>query len=293
MMRAQRVLSLLVLPAVSAVGAAQDGDPADLPIANCLATLTGKWEGELTYLDYQSGDQVALPAFWNVQAWGDGRWLVSQMAFQDPGRMVRSLSVSWFDDRGESLISQSVSSGEADRETLQVLSVERRDADDWEIVLSGRGTDDGRPAEFRITRRLVNQTFTSAKAVRYTDGGAGDDDWLLRNTLTVRRAPPPTLEAMVGTWRADLRPTPDADPYYATLEITAASPDGVEGTFYDTPIREVCTNTAWGVPHLSFVTNDGSCDYYTTVRLGADGTLRGTTHAVQRGFTSAWRAERG
>ena len=100
----------------------------------------------------------------------------------------------------------------------------------------------------------------------------------------------PRLSELAGTWRVDLRPTPDASPYYQEL-VVSVSGDVVEGTFYGTPFRDFQLNADWGTLHFAFVTDDGSGAYNTTGRL-VEGRLEGSTHSLGRGFLSVWTAER-
>lgn len=97
--------------------------------------------------------------------------------------------------------------------------------------------------------------------------------------------------ALVGEWRVDLRPTPDADPYYQTLTITSATDKGVKGTFYGTPFTEGCLNDDWGTVHVAFITQDGSGPYAHSARL-VDGRLEGLSHSTGRDFLAVWTAER-
>ncbi|MCB1183654.1 hypothetical protein KDM41_09470 [bacterium] len=102
-------------------------------------------------------------------------------------------------------------------------------------------------------------------------------------------APDPSV--LVGTWQVDLRPTPDAEPYFQTFVVTAAGADTLAGSFYGTEIGEGRINTDWGALHLAFVTGDGSGAYNTSAVLDGD-VLRGTTHSLGRDFLAVWTARR-
>jgi hypothetical protein len=97
---------------------------------------------------------------------------------------------------------------------------------------------------------------------------------------------------LVGTWQVDLRPTPDAAPSLQPLVVTAADEDGIEGTFYGSPIQRAEVNTRWDGVHVAFETSDGSARYVTVAHLTDDG-LEGVTYAPDRGLLQPWRAERG
>jgi hypothetical protein len=104
------------------------------------------------------------------------------------------------------------------------------------------------------------------------------------------------LSQIVGTWQVDLRPTPDAEPYFQEMVIDSVAAEGddrIQGTFYGSPITDGETDTAWGSLRFAFVTRDGGGGvYHHTGELQKDGTIVGTSHAVERGFLLTWRAER-
>jgi len=100
----------------------------------------------------------------------------------------------------------------------------------------------------------------------------------------------PELSALAGAWRVDLRPAPDADPYFQSL-VVAITDGQVEGSFYDTAFRDFQANADWATLHFAFVTEDGSGIYHTSGRL-VEGRLERTTHALGRGFLAVWTAER-
>jgi hypothetical protein len=103
---------------------------------------------------------------------------------------------------------------------------------------------------------------------------------------------PTGAASLIGTWRVDLRPTPDAEAYYQEFVVTAVADDGTfTGTFYGTPIENARINTAWGRLHFAFTTSDGSGPYNTTGMLVEDG-LEGTTHSLGREFLAVWTAVR-
>ncbi len=101
----------------------------------------------------------------------------------------------------------------------------------------------------------------------------------------------PDASDLVGVWRVDLRPTPDAAPYYRTMTIEAVEDGQITGSFYGSKIKIGHVNTDWDAVHFAFVTKDGRTAYHTTGRL-VEGRLEGTTHAPNRDFLSVWSAER-
>jgi len=100
------------------------------------------------------------------------------------------------------------------------------------------------------------------------------------------------IQQLVGEWKVDLRPTPDAEGYFQKLIITKADENGIEGTFYyHSEILESAVNLDWNLLAFAFVTRDNSGFYNSTARL-INGRLKGTTHSVERDFLAIWSAEK-
>ena len=106
-----------------------------------------------------------------------------------------------------------------------------------------------------------------------------------------RGAARPDATDLLGTWRVDLRPTPDAPAYDQAFVVTNVAGDSLQGTFYNTPIEQGRINAAWGAVHFAFTTADRSGTYHHAGRLDA-GRLDGSSHSLGRGFVMPWRAER-
>lgn len=98
-------------------------------------------------------------------------------------------------------------------------------------------------------------------------------------------------EALVGTWQVDLRPTPDAEPYYQEFEVFDVEGSELTGRFYGSEIVQGSINDDWGQVRFAFTTQDGSGIYHTAGVLDGD-RLSGTTHSLGRNFLSVWTAER-
>jgi hypothetical protein len=98
--------------------------------------------------------------------------------------------------------------------------------------------------------------------------------------------------ALLGTWKLDLRPTPDAPPVEQEFVVASVDGDSIVGTFYRSPVQNAEFNGAWGPLHVAFTTSDGSGVYHHHAVLVAPGRLEGTTHSLGRGFLMVWRAEK-
>jgi len=107
---------------------------------------------------------------------------------------------------------------------------------------------------------------------------------------------PLDAQSLAGKWRVDLRPTPDAEPYYRTMVIESVKDGNLAGSFYGSDMERAMVNDDWaagadGDIVFAFVTRDGSGPYHTSGVL-RDGRIVGVTHSLGRGFVSRWTAER-
>ena len=97
--------------------------------------------------------------------------------------------------------------------------------------------------------------------------------------------------ALVGIWTVDLRPTPDAEPYFQELVVTSVDGARFEGRFYGTAVTQARINTTWGKLRIAFVTADGSGEYHHSAVLEGD-KLEGLTNSTGREFLAYWSAVR-
>lgn len=102
---------------------------------------------------------------------------------------------------------------------------------------------------------------------------------------------PVTAESLLGTWKVDLRPTPDAEPYYQELVVTAVDGNSFAGTFYGAPVSQARINADWGKIRIAFVTADGSGPYAHSAVL-EDDRLEGLSNSTGRDFLSYWSAQK-
>lgn len=94
---------------------------------------------------------------------------------------------------------------------------------------------------------------------------------------------------LLGTWRVDLRLTPNSEPYYKEFVVTSVSENSFTGTFYDTTISQARINTDWGKLRIAFVTADDSGAYNHSAVL-ENNKLEGLSNSTGRNFLSYWSA---
>ena len=96
-------------------------------------------------------------------------------------------------------------------------------------------------------------------------------------------------EFLTGTWRVDLRPTPDAEPYYREFVVSSVEGNSFSGRFYDSPISQGRINNGWGKLRIAFTTADESGPYHHSAVLEGN-RLEGMTNSTGRNFLAYWSA---
>ena len=105
----------------------------------------------------------------------------------------------------------------------------------------------------------------------------------LNTTKTVQNNP----TDLIGTWKIDLRPTAESEPYYQMFVIKNVKGKSFSGTFYSSKITEAKLNTNWGKLIFGFTTSDGTNDYYHSGYL-EDGKVHGITYCPNRDMAAPW-----
>lgn len=171
-------LVLLFFVASSVTGAQTDNaKPATLQLP---AALAGKWKGQLEYRDYSNDRRVKLPTLLEVRKTADNKTLGFQYTYDDgPGKTVSSSETVLLDLQARRYI---VSDG---KEKTEYRIAERKQTplpNTQRLVLTGAGTENGKPVEVRKTITLTTNTLTILKETRVE--GA---DFLFRNQYTFTR----------------------------------------------------------------------------------------------------------
>ena len=98
-------------------------------------------------------------------------------------------------------------------------------------------------------------------------------------------------ENLVGEWLLDLRPSPNAAPYFQSLLVNQQREGIFTGVFYDSPIQEVYLNKSWDKLYFAFKTSDNSSEYYQSGYIVGDD-IFGITFCPDRDFVLPWSGKR-
>ncbi len=158
---------------------------ADDSALAALKASAGTWEGELYYLDYQSGKRFGIPMRIDAEMTPDGATLVRRLTFTDPGRMVHAVNLATIDRDSGELVEAYFREGRGELLSYSIVGVEYASETQWRVVYQQDGEDDDRPARIRHTMARDGALMTSSKEVRFLDE---EGKFLLRNGTEVRLA---------------------------------------------------------------------------------------------------------
>lgn len=152
--------------------------------ASPVASSVGLMRGELEYRDYRSNDRVRLPSWVHVAPIGNAGAFRQRTVYDDgPGKTLFSSDVVRL--RGNRWI-EGGGSGEQVASTATVFQVvsQRDTPQGKELVLRGRGTDNGVTVAVRHTLTLSDTLATRLKEFRAPGG-----TWEYRHEYRYRRPP--------------------------------------------------------------------------------------------------------
>lgn len=171
------VAGLLLVAAVSA--AAND------QALEALGSAVGDWEGELYYLDYQSGQRFGIPMRAEIEATPDGATVIRRLTWTDPGNLVYAVLLTTIDRETGELVEAFFRDGKGEYMRYDISGTCIESTTKWQVVYEHDGTDADRPARIRHTVKRDGDLMTSKKSVRFLDGD--DDKFFERNGSELRR----------------------------------------------------------------------------------------------------------
>ena len=96
---------------------------------------------------------------------------------------------------------------------------------------------------------------------------------------------------LIGNWKIDLRPTPDAEAYFQNFVVSSIDENSFTGTFYGSEIKDSLINDYWPKIYFAFSTSDQSNEYYHSGYI-ENGKVYGITYCPDREFTAPWTGEK-
>ena len=150
-----------------------------------IASSTGEWEGELYYLDYQSGERFSIPMRVVAEMTPDNATLVRKLTFTDPANLVYAVNTVTVEQDSGDLVESYFRDRQGQLLRYQIVDAAFSGEKNWQIVYEQDGIDDGRPARIRQTVKRDGDRISSRKEVRFLDA---DEEYFLRNGNELRLA---------------------------------------------------------------------------------------------------------
>lgn len=149
-------------------------------LRSALSDLDGQWSGVLDYRDYRTDNRVQIPHSRSIRMAPDGSYMLTELAFTDPGYQVYSAEIATFD--GTIVRLAYAGNGEASVTEIQLDTFEITAAG-WRAVLTGDGIDAGADVEVRYVYELDGDAFQAEKLVRPDESAA----FAFRNGVALSR----------------------------------------------------------------------------------------------------------
>ncbi len=185
--------SLIIFSALSGADcyAKEQRAPVEISLSLARASLVGRWEGSLEYLDYGANEWFGIPVKTLVEDQGDGVTLIRKSVFDDGPTVgnVRITSVELFNTTKNSLTVGSFRKGRESELMSYSVRFEGipKDSTHWTMIEETDAKDDDRPARLRLTTVRDGWNLQTIKQVDFLDDKK--DEWLSRNRTTLRVVP--------------------------------------------------------------------------------------------------------
>ncbi len=181
---------LLLLAATAAPATPATATPATaIDVSLARASMQGRWEGSLEYLDYSADKWFGIPVKTQIEDQGDKATMLRKSDFDDGPvtGMVRITSVELFDAAKSSVSVGTFRKGRAAEIMTYTVRMEgvAKDATHWTIVEETQSKDNNRPAMLRLTTTRDGDKVETLKQVDFTDDTVVE--WLTRNRTRLTR----------------------------------------------------------------------------------------------------------
>jgi len=161
----------IILLCSNVINAQTDFEQNTRVLTQDISLVIGDWQGELTYLDYQSGKPFSMPANVRIAQGKDSRTLNVEMEYPNEPQANNSAKIKINKD-GSEIDGYAVNTRNVDDSGNVTIEAEK-----W-------GKDDNKKALIRMTYTFGNAMFAMSKSVQFE----GSDAWILRNTYEYQRS---------------------------------------------------------------------------------------------------------
>jgi hypothetical protein len=174
---------------IAAPAIAQPPSPPPIDLAQARASLSGKWEGSLEYLDYGANKWFGIPVKTLVEDQGDRATMIRRSDFDDGPVIgnVRITTVELFDATNGTVSVGTFRKGREPEISLYTaaLGVGAKDATHWTMLEETKSKDDNRPAMLRLTTVRDGDSLETLKQIDFLDDDKAE--WITRNRTRLTR----------------------------------------------------------------------------------------------------------
>ena len=160
-----------------------------ITITEARASLNGRWEGSLDYLDYSANEWFGIPVKTFIEDQGDKATSIRRSDFDDGPNIgnVRITSVELFDAVAETVTVGTFRKGRPAEINIHKIRMdgETKNAVHWIMVEEVLGKDDGRSALLRYTTTRDGDKIETIKQIDYQDDAKAE--WITRNRTRLVR----------------------------------------------------------------------------------------------------------
>ena len=184
-------MSILAAVLFSALAPATAGPTSSPPIdlAQARASLEGRWEGKLEYLDYSANKWFGIPVTTAVEDQGDNATMIRRSDFDDGPSVgnVRITTIELFDAAKATVAVGTFRKGREPEISIYAARLVGavNDATHWTMVEETKATDDDRPAMIRLTTVRNGGSVETLKEVDFLDDDRSE--WMTRNRTRLTR----------------------------------------------------------------------------------------------------------
>ncbi|MEM0912902.1 MAG: hypothetical protein AAGJ37_18145 [Pseudomonadota bacterium] len=156
-------------------------------LPNRLPALNAAYSGKLNYIDYGSGKPVSIPLEIQFLTSKNGKNLIVDRVYTDPGFQVFSLSVMRYEKKSKAWIDENFESNGKSTSTYNILEFSVSGNNHWKVVRNIVQQDDKRDALLTITDTFVDDEFRSETRVDYLD--TDENENFRRNWIELKVQP--------------------------------------------------------------------------------------------------------
>ena len=180
-----------MLNPLSTWATAQTASASRTPPAALNVGFAGEWTGQLQYRDYSSDQRVFLPTWLTIVADPGGHSLRFAYTFDDgPAKVVRERLLVELDAAAKTVTTSDPDKTAEAAHVFGATGFEQfAQRGRGTLVLSGTDTDNGKPADVRITVTLYRNLLTWLKETRPAHS---TEAYVFRDQYTLTRRLPPS-----------------------------------------------------------------------------------------------------